>query len=279
MKRHTRITTKTVMILISVVCILSMILTFETRTSTSYVEQSITSVIIPFQKGITYFGDWLRGRIEFLTTINDLDEINEELLTEVSQLRYENKLLESDKLELERLRALYELDKRYADFPKTGARVIGKDPGSWYDVFIIDKGSDDQIEVNMVVMAGNGLVGRIIEVAPNYAKVRSIIDDTSSVSGKILRTSDLCTVSGDKRLGDDGLCLVEYIENDSNIVVGDEIVTSHLGKIYPPGILIGTIRSIENNPDKLTKTAVLEPVVDFKHLEEVLVIKLSEVKE
>ncbi|MBN2221572.1 MAG: rod shape-determining protein MreC [Vallitaleaceae bacterium] len=279
MKRHSRITTKTVLIIISVVCLLSMVLTFETRTRTSYIEQSVTSVIIPFQKGVTYFGDWIRARVEFLTNINELDKINEDLLTEVSQLRYENKLLESDKLELERLRELFELDKRYADFPKTGARVIGKDPGSWYDVFIIDKGSDDQIEVNMVVMAGNGLVGRIIEVAPNYAKVRSIIDDTSSVSGKILRTSDLCTVSGEKKLGDDGLCLVEYIENDSNIVVGDEIVTSHLGKIYPPGILIGTIRTIENNPDKLTKTAVLEPVVDFKHLEEVLVIKLSEVKE
>jgi len=80
MKRHSRITTKTVLIIISVVCILSMVLTFETRTRTSYIEQSVTSVIIPFQKGVTYFGDWIRARVEFLTNIKELDKINEDLL-------------------------------------------------------------------------------------------------------------------------------------------------------------------------------------------------------
>jgi len=276
MKRQSRFTTKSVITAIIIISLVSMVLTWETRESTSPVEQSITYVIIPFQKGVTYFGDWVKGRVDFLGNIGDLDEMNRELESKVNELSYENKLLELDKLELERLRELYELDKRYADYPKTGARVIGKDPGNWYEVFIIDKGSDHDIKVNMVVMAGNGLVGRIIEVGPNYAKVRSIIDDTSSVSAKILRTSDLCTVSGDKILGDDGLCLIEYIEETVNLVEDDEIVTSHLGDIYPPGILIGVVKSIESNPNKLTKTAVLEPVVDFKHLEEVLVINIDQ---
>lgn len=276
MKRQSRFTTKSVITAIVIISLVSMVLTWETRSKTSPVEQSISYVIIPFQKGVTYFGDWVKARVEFLANIGDLDEQNSLLESEVSQLRYENKLLELDKLELERLRELYELDKRYADYPKTGARVIGKDPGNWYEVFIIDKGSNDGISVNMVVMAGNGLVGRIIETQPTFSKVRSIIDDTSSVSSKILRTSDLCTVSGDKKLGDDGLCLIEYIEDTVNLVEDDEIVTSHLGDIYPPGILIGVVKSIETNPNKLTKTAVLEPVVDFKHLEEVLVINIKE---
>jgi len=276
MKRQSRFTTKSVIRAIVIISLVSMVLTWETRESTSPVEQSITYVIIPFQKGVTYFGDWVKDKIEFLANISDLDEMNTELTSEVNQLRYENKLLELDKLELKRLRELYELDQRYADYPKTGARVIGKDPGNWYEVFIIDKGTKDGIKVNMVVIAGNGLVGRIIETDPVFSKVRSIIDDTSSVSSKILRTSDLCTVSGDKKLGDDGLCLIEYIEETVNLVEGDEIVTSHLGDIYPPGILIGVVKSIESNPNKLTKTAVLEPVVDFKHLEEVLVINIDQ---
>ncbi len=275
MKRQSRFTTRSVITTIVIISLVSMVLTWETRQTTSPVEQSISYVIIPFQKGVTYFGDWVKERVEFLANIGELDEMNTDLEAEVNQLRYENKLLELDKLELERLRELYELDKRYADYPKTGARVIGKDPGNWYEVFIIDKGSNDGISVNMVVMAGNGLVGRIIETEPTFSKVRSIIDDTSSVSSKILRTSDLCTVSGDKKLGDDGLCLIEYIEETVNLVEGDEIVTSHLGDIYPPGILIGVVKSIETNPNKLTKTAVLEPVVDFKHLEEVLVINIK----
>lgn len=276
MKRQTRFSTRHIVIAIIFVCSLSMVLTWETRVTTSPIEQSITYVIIPFQKGITYFGDWLRNGIDFAKNIQELERLNSELTTEVNQLRYENKLLALDKLELERLRSLYDLDKRYADYPKIGARVIGKDPGNWYEVFIIDKGTDDGITVNMVVMAGNGLVGRIIEVGPNYSKVRSIIDDSSSVSGKVLRTSDICAVSGDKQMGDEGYCLVEYIQDDANLIEGDEIVTSHLGEIYPPGILVGTIKSIEADPNKLSKTAILEPVVDFKHLEEVLVINLKQ---
>jgi len=272
MKRQTRFSTRHIVIAIILVCSISMVLTWETRVSTSPIEQSITYVIIPFQKGVTYFGDWLRNGIDFAKNIRELERLNLELTTEVNQLRYENKLLALDKLELERLRELYDLDKRYADYPKIGARVIGKDPGNWYEVFIIDKGTRDGINVNMVVMAGNGLVGRIIEVGPNYAKVRSIIDDSSSVSAKVLRTSDICTVSGDKKLGDEGFCLIEYIQNDVNLIEGDEIVTSHLGDIYPPGILIGVVKSIEADPNKLSKSAILVPVVDFKHLEEVLVI-------
>ncbi len=275
MKRQPRFNTNTIIKVIVVVSLISMILTWETRVTTSPIEQSITYVIIPFQKGITYFGGWFKDRVDFVQNIGELQAINAELEAEVNQLRYENKLLTLDKQELANLRNLYDLDKRYADYPKTGARVIGKDPGNWYEVFLIDKGTSDGIEVNMVVMAGDGLVGRIIEVGPNYAKVKSIIDDAASVSAKILRTKDLCTVSGDKKLGDDGLCLIEYIEADVNVIEGDEIITSHLGDIYPPGILIGTVKSIETDSNKLTKSAVLEPVVDFKHLEEVLVINLD----
>lgn len=276
MKRTARFSVKHIIIIIVIVCSLSMIITWETRVTTSPLEQSMTYVIVPFQKGVTYFGDWVRDKVDFISDVRELDNENVNLQAEVDRLRYENKLLELDKLELERLRDLYQLDMQYADYPKTGARVIGKDPGSWYEVFIIDKGTVDGIEVDMVVMAGNGLVGRIVEVGPNYAKVRSIIDDTSSVSSKILRTSDLCTVSGDKRLGDEGYCLIEYIEEDVKLIEGDEIVTSHLGSMYPPGILIGTVQTIEADPNKMTKTAILEPVVDFKHLEEVLVINLNE---
>jgi len=279
MKRQSRFSLNTIIKAIVVISLVSMILTWETRESTSPIEQSITYVIIPFQKGVTYFGEWVEERVSFVQNIGKLQKLNQDLSSEVDQLRYENKLLKLDKIELDNLRQLYELDKRYVDYPKTGARVIGKDPGNWYEVFIIDKGSSDGIAVNMVVMSGGGLVGRIIEVGPNYAKVKSIIDDTVSVSSKILRTSDLCTVSGDKQLGDQGLCLIEYIESNANIVVGDEIVTSHLGKIYPPGILIGTVKSIESDPNKLTKTALLEPIVDFKHLEEVLVINQSDLGE
>lgn len=271
-RRKSRFTTTNVVVAISILFFFLTILTWETREKTSPIEQSVSYVIIPIQKGVTYFGDWLVDRVDFVNNINELELMNTELKEQVDQLTYENQILDQSKEELDRLRALYELDERYADYPKIGARVIGKDPGNWYSVFNIDKGSKDGIEVNMVVLAGAGLVGKIIEVGSNYAKVRAVIDDTSSVSSLVVRTNDLCTVNGDLTLFNEGYLTVDYLSDDINLVINDEITTSHLGSVYPPGILIGKVVKIDDDPDKLTQLAYIEPYVDFKHLQEVLVI-------
>lgn len=254
----------------TLLCLVLIILTWENRSEVSAVEKSVSYVVVPMQKGVNVFGDWVIDKVDFVKNINRLEAVNIDLTEEVDKLRYENKILQQDKTELERLRNLYELDKKYPSYPKIGASVIGKDPGNWYDVFRIDKGTNDGLKVNMVVLAGNGLVGHIFEVGPGYSKVKTIIDDSSRVSGKIFRTSDTCIVEGEKEYA--GYCKVNFIDESANIVVGDEIVTSHLSEIYPPGILIGTIKEINENPNQLNKSAVIEPAVDFKHLEEVLVI-------
>ncbi|MCF8020357.1 MAG: rod shape-determining protein MreC [Vallitaleaceae bacterium] len=273
MARRRRFTSQKIMTGISVLFLFLMILTWETRTEITPIEKSVAYVVIPVQKGVTYFGDWLVGSVNFIKNINELEQLNIALNEEVNQLTYENKILDQSKSELERLRTLYELDQRYADYPKTGSRVISKDPGNWYHVFTIDKGESAGFKPDMVVMSGAGLLGKIIEVGPNYSKVRSIIDDKSSVSAFIVRTEDLCIVKGDLTLYNDGLLRVEYIGEDVNLIIGDEVTTSHLGEVYPPGILIGHIVEIENNPNRLTQVAYLKPVVDFKHMDEVLVIK------
>lgn len=273
MRRRKGLHSKNLLIGVSLLCVVSIIFTWESRSKITPIESAVAYVVIPIQSGVNIFGDWLKEKVQFVKDIRDLEEINETLQTEVDQLQYENKILEQDEVELERLRTLYELDKRYADYPKIGAQVIGKDPGNWYNIFMINKGTRDGLMVNMVVLAGNGLVGHITDVGPNFAKVQTIITDTCNVSSKIMRTSDLCVVKGDQTLvSDTAFCRVEYLADDANIVVGDEVVTSHLSDIYPPGILLGTIMEIEDNPDEMTKTAILSPAVDFKHLEEVLVI-------
>lgn len=273
MKRRRNYSAKHIMILVTVLGIISIIFTWESRQSISPIEKTIAYVVVPAQNGVNVFGDWLGDKVQFVKNINDLEKINETLQVQLDQLNYDNKILQQDKVELARLRELYSLDKRYADYPKIGAQVIGKNPGNWYQIFMINKGANDGLKVNMVVLSGNGLAGHITEVGPNFAKVQSIISDTCNVSAKIMRTSDLCIVKGDQTLvSDTAFCRVDYIGEAANIVIGDEIVTSHLGSIYPPGILIGTLKLIEDGSHEMTRTAVLEPAVDFKHLEEVLVI-------
>ncbi|TCK98087.1 rod shape-determining protein MreC [Natranaerovirga hydrolytica] len=272
MKRNRGIKSKHVLILMTVLCLISIILTVNTRDRVSPIERSVAYIVVPMQRGIMSFGGWIQDKVDFVSNIRHLEEENETLQERVYQLEQDNNNLQQDRFELDRLRELYDLDEKYADYPKVGARVIGKDPGNWYNNFLIDKGSNDGLKVNMNVIAGNGLVGYISEVGPNYSKVVSIIDDVSSVSGMFLRTSDLGIVNGSRQLMDQGYLTVENINRDANIVNGDEVVTSHISDLYLQGILIGTIREIQEVPNSLTKSALLEPAVNFNHLQEVLVI-------
>ena len=175
---------------------------------------------------------------------------------------------------LESLRELYELDEKYASYPKVAARVISKDSNNWYNQFTIDKGSRDGITVNMNVMAGSGLVGIVSDVGPNYAKVKSIINDTSSVSGMVLTTSDNIIVNGSLQKMNESMTIEFSGLNDRENIVqaGDPVVTSYVSYDYQQGILIGYISEITTDANNLTRSGTITPAVDFEHIEEVLVI-------
>lgn len=188
-------------------------------------------------------------------------------------LTEENSLLVQDKEELARLRELFDLDKQYDEYEKVGARVIAKESGNWFQLFTIDKGSNDGIKRDMNVISGGGLVGIVTEVGPNWSTVRSIIDDNSNVSAMVSTTSDGCIVAGDLRLIDEGsLNIVKLVDADNKVHVGDKIVTSYISEKFLPGILIGYISELNNDANNLTKSGYITPVVDFRHLQEVLVI-------
>lgn len=272
MRFRLKISKKAIAIIVTTICIVTIIVSIKFKGRMSILEGVFGYGVTPIQKGIASVGDWFSERVDSIKKLKDLQKDNVLLKEELNKLKFENNVLKQDKFELDRLRELYKLDKKYAEYPKIGAQVIAKSPGNWFKTFTIDKGSIDGLKPFMIVMANTGLVGHITEVGPNYSKVQSIIDDTSNVSSKVLRTADTFFVSGDMELTEKGLCKIEFISDEAEIMVGDEVVTSSLGDIYPPGILIGKIRSIDKQAHALTKYAYLEPVVDFKHLEEVLVI-------
>ncbi len=198
---------------------------------------------------------------------------NEELKAQVDELTMENIRLQQDRYELTNLRELYDLDAQYDEYDKVGARIIAKDSGNWFHSFVINKGYEDGLAIDMNVLAGSGLVGRIIDVGPNWSKVMSIIDDNSNTSGMVLSTSDNLVVRGSLVLYADGLISFEMlIDSADRVVEGDKIVTSNVSDKYLPGILIGYISSITVDSNNLTKSGTITPAVDFEHLEEVLVI-------
>ena len=191
----------------------------------------------------------------------------------MDELTIENTRLRQEQYELDRLRELYKLDENYSDYEKIGAHVIANNGSNWFSDFTIDKGSNDGIKVNCNVLAGSGLVGIVTEVAPDYSRVRSIIDDASNVSGMVLSTSDTCMVRGDLKLIPDGRIRFEKMKNNDNVIeVGDQIVTSHVSDRFVQGIFIGYISEIEVDSNNLTRSGYITPAVDFSKLQEVLVI-------
>lgn len=275
MKKKTNDTLKNKSILIglSVLCTGLIAVSFLENDAVSPIRQASGFVITPIQKGINGFGSWLSGLTDNFEDAVSLRKENEELQAKVDTLTEENTQLVQDKEELTRLRELLSLDEQYDDYEKVGARVIAKESGNWFQLFTIDKGSSDGIQKDCNVISGGGLVGIVTEVGPNWATVRSIIDDNSNVSAMVSTTSDQCIIAGDLRLIDEGsLNLVKLTDSDNKVHVGDKVVTSYISEKFLPGILIGYISELNNDSNNLTKSGYITPVVDFRHLQEVLVI-------
>lgn len=269
---------KYLLFILTIVCTGLIILTFSTNFLSAPISAIGGFVVVPLQEGISKAGSWLSTRSEELVEIRSLLRENEELKARVDELTMENIRLQQDRYELTNLRELYDLDAQYEEYDKVGARIIAKDTGNWFHSFTIDKGSDDGLAIDMNVMAGSGLVGRIIAVGPNWSKVLSIIADNSNTSGMVLSTSDNLIVTGNLELYADGVINFEkLVDSADRVVEGDKIVTANVSDKYLPGILIGYISAINKDANNLTKSGLITPAVDFEHLEEVLVI--TEIKQ
>ena len=238
-------------------------------------ESAIGVVVTPFQDLTTGITSWVDETITEYRNKTDLKEENTELKNQIASLLEENRRLAMYESENAKLSALLKIAQRYPTYESIGATIIAKDPGVWYDGFTIDKGTTSDVSANMVLIAPEGLVGKVLESGMTFSKAQSILDSRSSVPAMSTRTGDLGVVKGNYTLSADGLCMMEYIDAQAEIMVGDEIVTSHLSDIYPAGLPIGKVLELETDTSGLTKYAVIQPYVDLKHLDTILVIDKS----
>ena len=264
---------KYLLFILSILSVALILATSITDIAQNRVFTSVETALAPFERGLAMAGEWLMDRREIIGDIRSLQAENEELKRQIEALTTENIYLQQDEYELMNLRELYELDAEYQSFEKTAAKVIAKDAGNWYHSFLIDKGTDDGLEVDMNVIAGSGLVGRISATGTNWSRVQAIISDDAAVSGKVLSASENLIVSGSLELYRDGkISWSKLVDPGDKVSVGDKIVTSDISDKFLPGILIGYISSIEQDPNNLTKSGEMTPAASFDHLSEVLVI-------
>ncbi len=271
-KKKIEIQPKYVLIALLVVCVCVIYCSYRFKEQFAPIKSAFGNFITPMQRGINNAGEGISKKLRVFSDMNKLIEENENLKSEIDELKAENSILTQEKYELNWYRDLYELDGKYSEYKKVAAVVISREPNSYCNEFIIDKGAEDGIKTDMNVIAGNGLVGIITEVGKNWSRVRSIVDDSSSVSGMFLKTSDTCIVSGNLELLDSGYIKVKMINLDAEVYDNYEVVTSYISDKYLPGILIGYVSNIKTDASTMSKEAYLTPVVDFEHIEAVLVI-------
>ncbi len=263
---------KYVLIALTVFCVLLIGLTSIRDEWLTPLRTGVGYVLIPVQSGVNAVGSAIYDEIIDYTKLHNAMKENKEMKEIITQLTEENTRLQSEEFELRRLRQLYSLDQEYSQYNKGGARVIANDSSNWFQVFRIDKGSKDGISPDMNVMAGGGLVGLVTDVGANYATVRSIIDDSSRVSGMAMQSGNSCIVAGDLTLFKEGRLRITNVLKESDLKDGDKIVTSNISSVFMPGILVGYASEITNDTNNVTKSGYLIPAAKFDSLQEVIVI-------
>ena len=235
-------------------------------------------IIVPMQNGINKIGSGLSGLSLRFESKQELQAENQALTEEVEELRAQLNQVESNQHEYEELKALFETQQDYLSYETMEAEIVAKDSSNWFSTFLINRGTKDGIKSGMNVIAQGGLVGIVTDVGPNYAKVRSVIDDANSISAMDVTTSELLIVSGNLQMMNRDQ-MIEFsdlkITQDAEVQAakGDKIATSAISDRYLKGIPIGYIEDIQTDSGKLTQSGTILPIVDFAHLEHVLVIK------
>lgn len=267
LKEHKKLFISSIIVISLVLILLSAMRQF----TPTWFNTAVSVVITPVERFVSGIGSSVSGFFGGIAHMGTLQSENASLKAQVESLTAENIRLKQVDDSNKRLTELLDISKRYTEYPMVGSYVTGDSTDNWFNTFTIDKGSRDNISIDMAVLASGGLCGRIYEVGYNYSKVRPIIDDTSSIAAEDSRTGDTGFVRGDLKLMLDGLCIMDFISAEAAIRPGDELITGRLSTVYPPGIIIGEVVSVTPLPNG-TKQAIVKPYVNFKHIEAVVVI-------
>ena len=263
------------LIIMLIAILLLGILAFVTSAdrSVSWIESTLGSVIQPVQSFAAKASNGIISFVQKVFKTSDADKELEQLQVRMAQLEQaadENAKL---KAENERLKKLLNYVETLENYEYVTAVVTGNSQGVWFETFTINAGRNKGIEKDMPVVCAEGLVGRVIEVGANWSKVTAIIDPSSEVSVMVERTRDIGVVRGSFSATSDNQLELYFLPSGFDLVPGDKIVTSGMSSIFPKSIVVGTVSEVTRRSAEGTQSnAIIEPAVDFGHLEEVLVL-------
>lgn len=207
-----------------------------------------------------------------IKNIEQVSQKNEELINENKRLSQENSILREKSSAYDRIMKMLQF-KEYYSYDMIGAQVIGREPSNWFHSVIIDRGSRDQVKIDMGVATYNGLAGKVIHTEKHISQVLLLLDQGCSVGAIVQRSREIGVVKGG---AENNYCYLDYIAHDADIKVNDVVVTSGMGSTIPKGIRIGRVVAIKKEKHDLFQRILIKPEVDFNKLEEVFVVKRPE---
>ena len=246
---------------------------YSLQSDANGISSSVSTVVSPLQKIVYNINSRVKETVDFFLNFSEVKLENEELKKKNTKLANELIEYESLKDEVERLREALNFTESKNNYKYVGVNIIGYSGNSLSDGYIIDKGSNDGIDKNMVVVSSKGLVGKVTKVASNFAIVQSILNENIAVAVVDQQTREATGVLqglSDKK--DNNMTVVYNLPISSDVKEGDIIITSGLGKIYPTEIPVGTVVSVEEDNVRVMKSAVVEPFVNFNEVEELFVV-------
>jgi rod shape-determining protein MreC len=252
----------------SILAVCLVLLTLQTRGRASQAADAVALLTTPVQTTLAAVHRGAFGIWSTYVAWKDVRSQNRILREENQRLKVEALAVSETETENRRLRRLLELKARLPMATVTG-EVIAREWGGWVRSLTINKGEADHVQKLTAVISPDGLVGRVVDVRPGAAIVQILTDPASTVGAHALRSRAPGVVEGDPR----GTLRFKYMARDgAGLEIGDLVVSSGLGGLFPRGLPIGHVRSIDDRGSALFHYAVLDPVVDLSRLYEVLLV-------
>ncbi len=226
-------------------------------------EQIVNTVTYPFVTAANAISNGVNGFIDKLVNADTYKSQNDELRELVTQMYERTADYEELQKENEQLREMLNLSQKHEDFKfSEPCSIVGRNANDIYGGFTINRGSISGISLNDPVITSIGLIGRVTEIAPTYAKVSTVLSPQVNVGVYTMRTKTTGVLENDLSTAENRQCLMSNILKDADIEPGDVIVTSGQSGLFPEGLIIGTVKEVYNDPNGLVKHALIEPAED-----------------
>ena len=254
-------------LLAAVLAIGAQILGFDPLTS------ALEVLATPFRAASAAVANWTQAQYDRNFRYEDLAADNEALRQRVAQLEQDAIAGQDAQRENERLRDLLGLREERPELQYRDAAVVRGASSNWTADFTIDQGTAGGVEVDDCVIDQYGhLIGVVTEAGPNSSRVTTILDPTLELGGRVARTDEDAILEGDFTLMQEGLLRLSFVSEQAKLVTGDQVTTSGLGGVYPPGLAVGTVRSLHVEEDGVSRYAQVEPAADIAGTQYVYVI-------